>query len=82
MAKALGLSASLRKKGLFVEMAVMGRSIRRALTDADRRGVAYAVIVGPKELKENKVVLREMNKGEQQTILISKLIDETFGNLA
>jgi histidyl-tRNA synthetase len=82
MAKALELSALLRNKGLFVEVAVMGRSIRRALTDADRRGVAYAVIVGPKELKENKVVLREMDKGEQRTVLISKLTEEILADLA
>jgi histidyl-tRNA synthetase len=48
MAKALELSAVLRNSGLPVEVAVMGRSISRALTDANRRGIAYAVIVGPK----------------------------------
>ena len=51
MGKALELSDILRKSGLPVEVAVMGRSISRALADADRRGVAYAVIVGPEELK-------------------------------
>jgi histidyl-tRNA synthetase len=82
IAKALELSAVLRNKGLFVEVAVMGRSIRRALTDADRRGVGYAVIVGPKELKENKVVLREMDKGEQRTVLVSKLTEEILADSA
>jgi histidyl-tRNA synthetase len=76
MAKALELSAMLRNSGLPVEVAVMGRSIRRALTDADRRGVAYAVIVGPKELEEKKVVLKDMNKGEQRTVPISNLTEE------
>jgi histidyl-tRNA synthetase len=76
MAKALELSAMLRNSGLPVEVAVMGRSIRRALTDADRRGVAYAVIVGPKELEEKKVVLKDMNKGEQRTVSISNLTEE------
>jgi histidyl-tRNA synthetase len=76
MAKALELSAMLRNSGLPVEVAVMGRSIRRALTDADRRGVAYAVIVGPKELEEKKVVLKDMNKGEQRTVSISCLTEE------
>jgi histidyl-tRNA synthetase len=76
MAKALELSDMLRKSGLPVEVAVMGRSISRALADADRRGVAYAVIVGPKELKEKKVVLKDMNKGEQRTVPISNLTQE------
>jgi len=80
MAKALELSDVLRKSGLPVEVAVMGRSISRALADADRRGVAYAVIVGPKELEEEKVVLREMKKSEQRTVPISNLIEEILAS--
>ncbi len=75
MAKALELSAMLRNRGLPVEVAVMGRSISRALADANRRSAAYAVIVGPKELEEEKVVLREMKKGTQRTVLISGLTE-------
>jgi histidyl-tRNA synthetase len=75
MAKALELSTMLRNKGLAVELAVMGRNIRSALSDANRRSVAYAVIVGPKELEEEKVVLREMKKGTQQTVLITGLAE-------
>jgi len=80
MAKALELSDVLRKSGLPVEVAVMGRSISRALADADRRGVAYAVIVGPEELKEKKVVLREMKKSEQRTVEISNLTQEILAS--
>jgi len=80
MAKALELSDVLRKSGLPVEVAVMGRSISRALADADRRGVAYAVIVGPKELEEEKVVLREMKKSEQRTVPISNLTEEILSS--
>jgi histidyl-tRNA synthetase len=80
MAKALELSDILRKSGLPVEVAVMGRSISRALADADRRGVAYAVIVGPKELKKEKVVLREMKKSEQRTVEISNLTEEILAS--
>ena len=76
MAKALELSAMLRNKGLPVDLAIMGRSISKALADADRRGAAYAVIVGPTELKEEKVVLREMKKGSQQTVLIKSLTEK------
>jgi len=78
MGKALELSDMLRKSGLAVEVAVMGRSVSRALADADRRGVAYAVIVGPKELEEKKVVLKDMDKGEQKTVLISDLTEAIF----
>jgi histidyl-tRNA synthetase len=78
MAKALELSDLLRKAGLFVEVGVMGRKISTALADANRREVAYAVIVGPKELAENKVVLRKMAKNEQVTVDIDDLIQMIF----
>ncbi len=81
MAKALELSTMLRNKGLPVEVAVMGRSISKALADADRRGAAYAVIVGPNELKEEKVVLREMKKSTQRTVPISSLTEEILAGL-
>ena len=76
IAKALELSNLLRKSGLPVEFAVMGRSISKALADANRREIAYAVIVGPKELEQGKVVLREMKNGIQKIVLISNLIEE------
>ena len=79
-AKTLELSAMLRKAGLPVEVEVMGRAVSRALADADRRGVAYAVIVGPEELKEEKVVLREMKKREQRTVEISNLTEEILAS--
>jgi histidyl-tRNA synthetase len=79
-AKALELSAILRKAGLPVEVEVMGRAVSRALADADRRGVAYAVIVGPEELKAEKVVLREMKKREQRTVEISNLTEEVLAS--
>lgn len=80
MAKALELSTMLRNRGIPVELAVMGRNIRSALSDANRRSVAYTVIVGPKELKEEKVVLREMKKGAQQTVLITNLAEAILSN--
>jgi len=80
--KALELSDVLRKSGLATEVEVMGRSISRALADADRRGISYAVIVGPEELTKEKVVLREMKKREQQVVEISKLKEKILPSSA
>jgi histidyl-tRNA synthetase len=80
MGKALELSTMLRNEGLPVEVAVMGRSVSRALADADRREVAYAVIVGPKELEDEKVVLKDMKKGQQHTVSISSLTEEILSS--
>ncbi|MBT8171755.1 histidine--tRNA ligase [Candidatus Bathyarchaeota archaeon] len=72
----LRISVTLRKHGIFVTSAVMGRNIKNALADANRREINYAVIVGPKELEERKVVLRDMKKGTQRSVKIIDLAEE------
>ena len=75
-ARVLELSLALRRVGVPAEVEVMGRTVSKALQDADRRNVTHAVIVGSEELKENKVVLRDMKKREQKTVKISNLSQE------
>ncbi|MGQ9460768.1 MAG: histidine--tRNA ligase [Candidatus Bathyarchaeaceae archaeon] len=80
MAKAIELSSMLRGAGFSVEVEVMGRTVSKALSDADRRAVAHAVIVGPEETKEEKVVLRNMKKREQRIVEIKNLCEEILGS--
>ena len=80
MANAIEISNLLRKSGFKVETAVMGRSVSKALADANRRKVTHAVIIGPKELNVSKVVLREMKTGTQRTVLIDNLTEEILVN--
>ena len=80
-ARAVSLASMLRDTGFAVEVEVMRRSVSSALSDADRRAVAYAVIVGPDELKEEKVVLRDMKKREQRVVEIENLCEEISGDL-
>jgi histidyl-tRNA synthetase len=54
----------------------MGRKMTKALEDADRRKMDYAVIVGERELKEGAVVVRDLTKREQSTVKIEKLVDK------
>ncbi|UCD26598.1 MAG: ATP phosphoribosyltransferase regulatory subunit, partial [Candidatus Bathyarchaeota archaeon] len=79
--KAVSLASMLRNAGFAVEVEVMRRSVSSALSDADRRGIAYAVIVGPEELKEEKVVLRDMKKRKQRDVEIRNLCEEILGDL-
>jgi histidyl-tRNA synthetase len=66
----------LRDASIPTEVEVMGRKITKALEDADRRQIKYAIIVGEKELKEEAVVLRDLTKREQKTVKIRKIIEE------
>ena len=51
----------------------------KALEDADRRKMGYAVIVGERELKEKAVVLRNLAKREQKTVKIESIIEAING---
>jgi histidyl-tRNA synthetase len=75
-AHALKISQQLRNAGVTVELEVMGRKIAKALEDADRRKINYAIIVGERELKEGSVVIRDLSKRQQSTVKIEKILDE------
>ncbi|MEM2463910.1 MAG: histidine--tRNA ligase [Candidatus Bathyarchaeia archaeon] len=72
-AEALRIAETLRMENIPVELEVMGRKVSKALEDADRRGINHVIIIGEKELKEDAVVLRNMQKKEQTTIKIREL---------
>jgi histidyl-tRNA synthetase len=74
--EALRIAEKLRDAGLRVEFEVMGRKMSKALEDADKRSVDCAVIVGERELKEGKVVVKDLHKREQKTIDLEKLVSE------
>jgi len=78
-AKALEIVRMLRKANLCVEVEVMRRKINKALEDADRRRMSYAVIVGEKELKVGSVAVRNLTKREQKIVKIKDIVEELKG---
>jgi histidyl-tRNA synthetase len=74
--EALKIAQMLRAAMVTVEFEVMGRKMAKALEDADKRKVDYAVIVGERELKEKSVVLKNFAKFEQSIVPIEQLIEK------
>lgn len=74
--EALKIANKLRGAGIPVEVEVMGRKISKALEDADRRKMDYAIIIGEKELREGAVVLRDLSKREQNNVKIEELAEK------
>ncbi|MFQ6095700.1 MAG: histidine--tRNA ligase [Candidatus Bathyarchaeia archaeon] len=74
--KAFEIASKLRESGVCTEIEVMGRTVSKALSDASRRGITHVVIVGPKELEEGRVVLRDMERKEQKTISVEDVLGE------
>jgi histidyl-tRNA synthetase len=76
---ALKIAQRLRESGVWVEFEVMGRKMVKALEDADKRKADYAVIVGERELKEGKVVVKDLAKRTQVEVEVKSLC-ETIWN--
>ncbi len=74
--QALNISQKLRSAGIAVEFEVMGRKMAKALEDADKRKVDFAVIVGERELKEGAVVLKDLVNRQQSKMPIEKLVEK------
>jgi len=68
--------SALRKANIMSEFELMGRKLSTALSDADRRGFTLAVLVGPEEAKEGRIILRNMRKREQKTVEMGEVIQE------
>jgi histidyl-tRNA synthetase len=74
--EALKIAETLRQSGVTVEFELMGRKMAKALEDADKRKVDYAVIVGERELKKDAVMLRNLAKREQNIVHVKELAEK------
>jgi len=62
------LARELRARDAAVEVAADPAKLKRSLELASRLGAHYVLIIGDQELAEGKYPLRDMSRGEQQTI--------------
>ena len=71
--KASEIVSMLRADGICADIDIMGRKMQKALKYASSVNAKYAVIVGPKELEEGCVTLRDMSSGDQRNVKIEEL---------
>ena len=74
--EAMKITQMLRDAGVPAEFEVMGRKMAKALEDADKRKLDYAVIVGERELKEGKVVVKDLANRTQTEAEIKLLAEK------
>jgi histidyl-tRNA synthetase len=70
---ALELASVLRREGVSTEAELMGRSLGKGLAHVNARGIRYAVIVGPREFAGGRVMVRDMETGEQREVEVKEL---------
>jgi histidyl-tRNA synthetase len=66
-AESLRLVSELRSEGISAEVALAGDRLPNQLKYASRKGIPYVAIVGPDEVANGKVVVKDMTTGEQRT---------------
>ena len=54
------------------------KGLKNQLSKANELGVLITLIIGPKEMEQNQVTIKNMKTEEQKTIKISTLIDEIY----
>jgi histidyl-tRNA synthetase len=52
----------------------MATSLDKQLKYANKKGIPYVVIIGPDEIKKNKVTLKNMKTGKQEVLEINEVI--------
>ncbi len=75
--ESLRVADALRNAGIAVEVYPdPGVKLKRQLKYADRRGIPFVIIIGPKELEQGVVAVKNLADKSQKNVLLSDLIEE------
>ena len=74
--RALEILSALRSAGVRADIDLVGRGPSKNLDYANAIRARYAVLVGERELKSEKVGLRNLTSGEQHEVPVSHLAEE------
>ncbi|MCL5245417.1 histidine--tRNA ligase [Cellulophaga sp. 20_2_10] len=70
---ALQLVTELRKNGIKADVYPSSVKMQKQMKYANKRNVPYVVIIGEQELADGSFVVKNMEKGDQQTYKLSKV---------
>jgi histidyl-tRNA synthetase len=74
-APALAVARDLVRAGAPVETEVTGRSLKASLKWASKIGAAVAVIIGEQELADGVAVVRNLERGEQESVALDGVVE-------
>jgi histidyl-tRNA synthetase len=67
---------ALRSAGVRVDRDLKERPLRKQMEYAPSIKARLVVIVGPREIKENKIRLRDMKTGEEKDVQMDSIVNE------
>ena len=71
--QALIIADMLRKRNINVDIEMNEKKVKKSLEYANKEKIPYVVIIGDEEIKEGKVILKNMKTGEQRKIDIKMI---------
>ncbi len=76
MAASLQLTRELRTAGLHVITALeTNASLGKQFKEADRKGVRYVLVLGPDDLAQDQVVVKDLHRGEQRSVPRTAIVE-------
>ncbi len=70
----LPLLQKMRTAGVNAEIFPDAAKMKKQMTYANRRNIPYVVLAGEEEIKEKKITLKDMHKGEQHRVSVDEAI--------
>lgn len=71
--EALKIAQMLRKEDIIVDIEMNNKKLKKALDYANSEKIPYVIILGEDELKENKVIVKQMLENIQEKVEIKNL---------
>ncbi|MCE5213238.1 MAG: histidine--tRNA ligase [Methanobacterium sp.] len=72
--KAVEIAQKLRRHGIKTDVDLMGKKLKKILSQADSLGAEHVIMVGERDLKENKITIKNMKSGKQELLYLSQLL--------
>jgi histidyl-tRNA synthetase len=71
--KSIEIAQKLRSAGISTDFDLMNRNLKKQFDYVNTKKIPFCVVIGPKELKENCVVVRNMESGKEEKVKIEQL---------
>ena len=78
--KSIEITQNLRKEGILTDLDLLRRGIGKSLKYANSKNVEKVIIIGPKELENDSVTLRDMKAGDQEVVKIADIVSKLKNN--
>jgi len=72
--ESLQIVQELREKGVAADFSLGKKGVSKNLQYANALGIPYIIIIGEDELKQKKVLLRDMNSGTEQLLSVEQVV--------